>query len=103
MAEEVRGPLQLLVKPLWSTIIRPFSAHSNTFRESNPAKSDDLLHLLKPSIVLQVTLVMDGGVAQLKEKNKQALWCFQTCWKAVTVPCFYANPKGPFISIKLQI
>lgn len=67
MAEEVRGPLQLLDKPLWSTIIRPLAA-ANTFRDSNPAKSDDLLwNLLEPSIVLQVTLVVDRGMAQLNK------------------------------------
>lgn len=65
--EEVPGPLQLLDKPPWSTIIRPFPA-ANTFKESNPAKADDLLSLLKPSIVLEVTLVTDRGIAHIKEE-----------------------------------
>lgn len=43
---------------------------SKHIQESNPAKSDDLLNLLKPSIVLQVTLVMDRGIAQLKEETE---------------------------------
>lgn len=89
--EEVRGPLQLLDKPPWSTIIRPLPA-ANTFKESNPAKADGLLNLLKPSIVLEVTLVTDRCRAHKGGGRKQALWRCQTCWKAVTVCCFHANP-----------